>query len=159
MLNWIKFISIFLFALATVITVTVFYNANKPFASVQADAEEAAIASGQLVTVKSVQLYNSTVSYATVFGTDEEGEEVALFVDSTSEQDYKKVKLSEGITAKEAVLAVDSELDIEKVLHVSLGMEEEGPVWEVAFRSPEDKLNYVYVFFENGQWWKRILNL
>ncbi len=159
MLNWIKFISVFLLTLAVFITVTVFYNADKPFATFKAEAKDAALADGQLVTVKSVQLYNGTDSYATVFGVDKEGEEIALFVDFSSEDDYKKVKLSDGITADEAVEAVKTELDVEKVLHVTLGMEEEGPVWEVSFKSANDKLNYVYVFFENGQWWKRILNL
>ena len=62
-------------------------------------------------------------------------------------------------TADEAVQTVEEELDVNKVLHVSLGMEEVGPVWEVAFKSENGKLNYVYVLFENGHWWKRILNL
>ena len=40
MLNWIKFISVFLIALTTVIAITVFYNANKPFDSTKAAAKE-----------------------------------------------------------------------------------------------------------------------
>lgn len=158
MLNWIKFISVFLVILTSVIVVAVFYNANKPFSSAKAKAEDAAIESGQIATVNSVQLYNGTHSYTTVFGVNGDGEEVAVFVDQNLEKDYQQVKLADGITAEEAIKTVEDELSVDEVLHVSLGLEEEGPVWEVAFKT-NDKLNYVYVFFENGQWWKRILNL
>ena len=95
----------------------------------------------------------------TVFGVDEDGEEKAVFVDEKSKDGFKEVKLTDGITAEKAVANVKKELDVKKILHVKLGLEEEGPVWEVAFKSENGKLNYVYVFFENGQWWKRILNL
>lgn len=40
-----------------------------------------------------------------------------------------------------------------------LGYEEVGPVWEITYTNSDDKLNYVYIIFEDGQWWKRILNL
>ena len=159
MLNWIKFITVFLIALTTVIVVTVFYNANKPLATMTDNASEAAINSGQIASVDTVQPYNGTESYVTVFGLDDDGEKIAVFVDGKSEEDFKTVKVADGITADEAVETVKKELAVEKVLHVSLGIEEAGPVWEVAFKSENDKLNYVYVHFESGQWWKRILNL
>ena len=62
-------------------------------------------------------------------------------------------------TRKQPLKLLKKNLHVEKILHVTLGMEEDDPVWEVAFKSENGKLNYVYVFFENGQWWKRILNL
>ena len=34
-----------------------------------------------------------------------------------------------------------------------------GAVWEIIYLNDADKLNYVYILFEDGQWWKRILNL
>ena len=69
------------------------------------------------------------------------------------------MKLADGISAEQAVANVKQELNVKKILHVTLGLEVEGPVWEVAFTSDNGKLNYVYVFFDTGQWWKRILNL
>ncbi len=73
--------------------------------------------------------------------------------------DFEEVLLADGISAEKAIANVQQELKVKTVLHVTLGMEEEGPVWEVAFKGENGKLNYVYVFFEDGQWWKRILNL
>ena len=159
MLNWIKFITIFLIALTTVIVITVFYNANKPLAVSSAAAEKAAIESGQVVSVISVQPYNGTQSFMAVFGVDEKGEEIVVFVDDSIEDGFKSLKVADGISAKEAIQTVGEELTIGEVLHVSLGIEEDEPVWEVAFTGENGKLNYVYVFFESGQWWKRILNL
>lgn len=159
MLNWIKFITVFLIVLTIIIVVTVFYNANKPLTTAMDSASDAAIKSGQIVSVDSVQLYNGTQSFMTVFGVNEKGEEIAVFVDEKSDKDFGTVKIEDGITAKQAVATVKEELDVKKILHVALGIEESGPVWEVAFKSDNDKLNYVYVYFESGQWWKRILNL
>lgn len=159
MLNWIKFITAFLFALALVIVVAVFYNANKPLASATEAAADAAIKSGEVVTVNSVQPYNGTKSYMTVFGVNNDGEEIAVLVDENSLDAYKTVQLADGITAGQAVATVEEELTVQKVLHVSLGIEDEELVWEVTFMNDINKLNYVYVSFENGQWWKRILNL
>ena len=159
MLNWIKFITVFLIALTTVIVITVFYNANKPLAVSTEAAKKAAIESGQVVSVNSVQPYNGTESFMTVFGVDENDEEIVVFVDNSIEDGFKSLKVADGITAKEAIQTVGEELTIGKILHVSLGIEENEPVWEVAFTGENGKLNYVYVFFESGQWWKRILNL
>lgn len=159
MLNWIKFITLFLIALTTVLVVTVFYNAYKPVSAANTLASDAALQSGQIASIQSVQLYNGTESYVTVFGVNEAGDEVAIFVDEASTDNFTEVKLKDGITAEEAEAIVRKELKVGKVLHVSLGIEEESPVWEVVFKTGNDKLNYVYLFFENGQQWKRILNL
>lgn len=159
MLNWIKFITVFLVALATVIVVTIYFNANKPISAATDLATNAAVQSGQLVSAHTAQPYNGTESQVTIFGVNHEGEEVAVFVNDATEKDFQEVKMEDGITAKQAIGVVQQEHKVKKILHVSLGMEEEEPVWEVAFKGDDNKLNYVYVFFENGQWWKRILNL
>lgn len=145
--------------LTSVITVAVLVNANKPFTAAEKVAIESAIQSGQLTSASSAVVFNGTVPTVTVFGEDGDGNEKAVFVDEKSQDGFKEVKLTDGISAEKAVANVKKELDVERTLHVRLGLEEEGPVWEVAFKSDNGKLNYVYVFFENGKWWKRILNL
>lgn len=159
MLNWIKFITAFLAVLTAFIVVTIYYSANKPITTNKELAMNAAVQSGQLVSTTRAQLYNGTESQVTIFGVNEKDEEVAVFVNETLEGEFPEVKLADGITAEQAIGAVQKEHQVKRVLHVSLGMEEGEPVWEVAFKGDNHKLNYVYVFFENGQWWKRILNL
>ena len=69
------------------------------------------------------------------------------------------IELSKGVTEKEAIKIATEGQKVKKVLHVHLGIEKPGPVWEVAFENNRDELNYVYVVFETGQWWKKITNL
>lgn len=159
MLNWIKFIVVFLLVLTSVITITVLYNAGKPFSVATKAAIDAALSSGQVVSTSSAEPFNGTFSMVTVIGIDADGEETAVFVNPQWEDGFEEVKLADGISAEQAVANVKKELDVKKILHVTLGLEVEGPVWEVAFTSDNGKLNYVYVFFDTGQWWKRILNL
>ncbi|MFS0576766.1 hypothetical protein AB1K83_14090 [Sporosarcina sp. 179-K 3D1 HS] len=159
MLNWIKFITTFLLALTVVIAIIVLYNANKPFTQAEQAAIESVMGTGQLKDVQRADTYQGSAAWVTVRGVDGEGVEKAVFVGPQAEEAYKEVKLAEGISADTAIETVKKELDVKKVLHTALGMEEIGPVWEVAFTSADGKLNYVYVQFENGQWWKRILNL
>jgi uncharacterized protein YpmB len=67
--------------------------------------------------------------------------------------------LQDGITREKALSVIDDEKDVKKVLHTKLGYEEAGVVWEITYTNNADNLNYVYILFEDGQWWKRILNL
>lgn len=60
---------------------------------------------------------------------------------------------------KEAISEATRKGDVKEILHTKLGVEKPGVVWEITYLNKQDKLNYVYIMFENGQWWKRILNL
>ncbi|MCM3743044.1 DUF5590 domain-containing protein [Sporosarcina luteola] len=159
MMNWIKFIAAFLLVLSLIIFVIVFYNANTPFSNAKEKAEEDALEYGALNSVERTTIYNGTVSMVTVFGKDDEGNEKAVFIEGKTGEILDEVVLKDGIGAKAAIETVKAELPVGKILHVVLGLEEGHPVWEVAFKGENGKLNYVYVFFENGEWWKRILNL
>lgn len=159
MMNWIKFFAIFLLSLTIIITVIVFYNANKPFSSVLEKAETIVLKAGNLQSVERSEIYNGTISMVTVYGKDDEGVEKAVFVEEKTGKILDTVVLKDGIGSDKAIETVKSELKVDKILHVALGVEDDYPVWEVAFKSKNGKLNYVYVFFENGEWWKRILNL
>jgi uncharacterized protein YpmB len=159
MMNWIKFIAAFLLALSLIITVIVFYNANKPFSDAVQKAEVDALNSGVVKSVDRTDIYNGTVSMVTVYGKDDEGNEKAIFIEGKTGEILDEVLLKDGIESQAAIETVKAELSVEEILHVALGLEEGHPVWEVAFKGENGKLNYVYVFFENGEWWKRILNL
>ncbi|MCM3709750.1 DUF5590 domain-containing protein [Sporosarcina luteola] len=159
MMNWIKFIAAFLLALSLIIIVIVFYNANTPFSNAKEQAEEDALKYGALSSVDRTTIYNGAVSMVTVFGKDDKDNEKAVFIEGKTGEILDEVVLKDGIDAQAAIETVKAELPVEKILHVVLGLEEGHPVWEVAFKGENGKLNYVYVFFENGEWWKRILNL
>ncbi|MFC4410933.1 DUF5590 domain-containing protein [Chungangia koreensis] len=160
MKNWIIFISVFLVSLALVISVIVLVQARSPYKTAEQVAEQTALDEGEVVSVTDSYVYRGLTSNMTVIGKDEEGRTKAVLIpEGDSNNEVYTVLLEEGISQEDTLNFVQSEMDVKEVLHIRLGLEEVGPVWEVSYIGTNDKLNYVYILFENGNWWKRILNL
>ena len=160
MKNWLIFIGVFILSLFVVISILVLWKADEPFDEIEDQAAELAVSSNSLKTVSKVYVYNGNKPYVTVFGEDEDGKEKAVFVPiSLEEKLIQEVFLQDGITKEQAFSVLNNEEDVEEILHIKLGYEEVGPVWEITYKNKSGKLNYVYILFEDGQWWKRILNL
>ncbi|RHW39292.1 hypothetical protein D1B33_00100 [Lysinibacillus yapensis] len=161
MKNWIIFISVFFVSLALVISVLVIWKSDEPFDDIEKQAEELALSTKSLAVVSDSYVYNGNKPYVTVFGEDEEGNEKAIFVPiSLEENSIQEVFLQDGITKEQALSVLNNEnVEVKEILHTKLGYEEVGAVWEITYTNKAEKLNYVYIIFEDGQWWKRILNL
>ena len=160
MKNWLIFGVIFIASLTLAITSLVLWKADAPFNDMKQQAEELAISSKSLAVVSDSYIYNGNKPYITVFGVDEYGKEKAIFVPISLEEDLiQEVFLQDGITEEQALSVISNETNVKEILHTKLGYEEAGAVWEVVYINKADKLNYVYILFEDGQWWKRILNL
>ena len=160
MKNWLIFVVVFIASLTLAITSLVLWKADAPFNDMEQQAEELAISSKSLAVVSDSYIYNGNKPYITVFGVDEYGKEKAIFVPISLEEDLiQEVFLQDGITEEQALSVVSNEKNVKEILHTKLGYEEAGAVWEVVYINEADKLNYVYILFEDGQWWKRILNL
>ncbi|WP_235801782.1 cell wall elongation regulator TseB-like domain-containing protein [Ureibacillus manganicus] len=158
--NWVIFIVLFILSMSLVISILVISQAISPIKNIEQKAEELAISTNSLAVVTNSYIYNGNKPYVTVFGEDEDGNEKAVFVPiSLEENSIQEVYLQDGITREQALSVIDNEKDIKKILHTKLGYEEAGVVWEISYTNKADKLNYVYILFEDGQWWKRILNL
>ena len=160
MKNWLIFGVIFIASLTLAITSLVLWKADAPFKDLEEQAEELALSSKSLAVVSDSYIYNGNKPYITVFGVDEYGKEKAIFVPISLEEDLiQEVFLQDGITEEQALSVISNETNVKEILHTKLGYEEAGAVWEVVYINKADKLNYVYILFEDGQWWKRILNL
>lgn len=160
MKNWLIFISVFMVSLSLVISILVLWKAEAPFRSITKQAEQLALDAKALAIVTESYTYNGKHSYVTVFGVDEYGDKKAVFVPTNLDEDsIQEVFLKDGITEKQALSVFKNEGNIHKVLHMKLGYEEVGPVWEITYLNDHDKLNYVYILFKDGDWWKRIKNL
>ncbi len=158
--NWVIFILLFILSMSLVISILVISQAMTPIKDIEKQAEELAISSNSISTVTNSYIYNGNKPYVTVFGVDEDGNEKAVFVPiSLEENSIQEVDMLDGITREQALSVIDHEQDVKKILHTKLGYEEAGVVWEITYTNNADKLNYVYILFEDGQWWKRILNL
>lgn len=160
MKNWIIFSVVFILSLSLVISVFVFLKANQPFSDTTEKAEQFALDTKALAIVEDSYVYNGNKPYVTVFGIDEYGKEKAVFVPmSLDEKAMQEVFLAEGISEKQAIELFQKETAVKEILHTKLGFEQPGPVWEITYISDSGSLNYVYLLHEDGQWWKRILNL
>jgi uncharacterized protein YpmB len=160
MKNWILFGAMFVASLAIVMTVLVLWKADAPFTDMEKKAEQLALSSGKLAQVTESYTYNGNNPYVTVLGTDKDGKEKALFVPISMEEELiQQIYMDEGISKDVALAELAREAQVSEVLHTKLGFEEAGVVWEISYINEKDDLNYVYILFEDGQWWKRILNL
>ncbi|MER1999474.1 MAG: DUF5590 domain-containing protein [Lysinibacillus sp.] len=160
MKNWILFGAMFVASMVIVVTVLVLWKADAPFTDMEKQAEQLALSSNKLAQVTESYTYNGNNPYVTVIGTDDEGREKALFVPiSMDEKLIQQAYMDEGITKEKALSVLASETKVSEILHTKLGFEEAGVVWEISYLNEKDDLNYVYILFEDGQWWKRILNL
>ncbi|GEK34134.1 cell wall elongation regulator TseB-like domain-containing protein [Kurthia sibirica] len=160
MKNWIKFFSVFLVILAVVLTAIITFIAYLPFSSATSKAEKAVLSDQLITEVSDSYVYNSKTSYVTVIGKDQDNKKLAVFKNEDDPQaKMQKVELKKGISKKEAIKIATKDQKVKKVMHARLGVEKPGIVWEVTFKSTDDKLNYVYIMFDDGQWWKKITNL
>ena len=160
MKNWIIFSIVFILSLSLVISVFVLWKANAPFVDIEQKAEALALDTKALAVVEDSYVYNGNKPYVTVFGVDEYGKEKAIFVPmSLDENSMQEVFLAEGITEADALERFRNETAVKEILHTKLGFEQAGAVWEITYISTSGSLNYVYLMHEDGQWWKRILNL
>lgn len=160
MKNWIKFFSIFFVILAVVLTAIITIMAYYPFNKATKEAEKVVRSEQLLSNITSSYVYSSKVSYVTVFGENDDKQQAAVFVNQGDlKAEKEQIILADGITEAEAIKAATKGLKVKTILHAKLGIEKPGVVWEVSFKDDKDQLNYVYVLFETGQWWKKVTNL
>jgi uncharacterized protein YpmB len=151
---------VLLVVVSLAISIFVLWKAGKPANDIQKDAEQLALSSKHLAVASDTYTYNGNAAYVTVFGKDEYGKEKIVFVPDTLEEQFiQEVYAEDGLSKSEALSVVASEVEMKEVLHAKLGYEEVGAVWEIAYLNKSDKLNYVYILYKDGTWWKRILNL
>ncbi|MFF2752715.1 DUF5590 domain-containing protein [Psychrobacillus sp. NPDC058041] len=158
--RWILFIVTFLISLTVILSLLIYFQAKAPFKAASHDAETYVLHNNLLSHINDSYVFNSAATYHTVIGTTAKGEEKAFFIPEKKTNDtIMEVKLKDGITKEQAIeLAMKDEKN-SKLLHAKLGVEEVGPVWEISFINKDNKLGYVYLLFDNGDWWKRISNL
>ncbi|MEI4768364.1 DUF5590 domain-containing protein [Psychrobacillus sp. FJAT-51614] len=158
--KWILFIVIFLISLTVVLSSLIYFQAKAPFNAASEDAESYVIQNDLLSDINDSYVYNSSETFHTVIGTTDKGEEKAFFIpEKKTDEAIMEVNLKDGITKEQAIELAMKEEKNSKLLHAKLGVEEVGPVWEITFVNKDNNLGYVYLLFNNGDWWKRISNL
>ncbi|MGM0845931.1 MAG: DUF5590 domain-containing protein [Bacillota bacterium] len=137
----------------------VFLNARSPVNERAEGALQRAEAETELSSTEDVTLYNGKKSYIVITGKDTSGENIILWVPEEEDEEIIVRKWADGISKEAAINKLNEENDVVEVLSVRLGMENVGPVWEMTYLDENDHLNYYYLLFETGEWWRKIENL
>ncbi|OKL37964.1 DUF5590 domain-containing protein [Domibacillus mangrovi] len=156
--KWLLIIGIPIFVVA--LTIGIMYNnAQKPYEKEKATAVQVVKEKAALTELEEVYLYKSTNVFYTATGKDENGKNVAVWIakDGKSEPIIKPI--AAGVTEKEARALFKKEAGNVEILSLTLGMENETPVWLFTFENKNGNLNYYYLSFANGKWWRKIENI
>ncbi|MBS4217332.1 DUF5590 domain-containing protein [Bacillus sp. FJAT-49711] len=137
----------------------VYKKAREPLLSAEQYAENRAKAEAELVSNDKFFVYHGTKTYYVIMGDNQEGIETIVWIPEKKDEDIIIKKASEGISENEAVSKLVNEEKPKKILGTRLGMEKNLPVWELSYLDQNSKLNYYYIHFDTGKWWRKIENL
>ncbi|MCJ8006650.1 DUF5590 domain-containing protein [Lederbergia wuyishanensis] len=157
MKKWI----LLLFPLILIISLSsyIYKEAREPLLKAEQYAEKRAQTEGHLISNDEFFVYHGTKTYYVIIGKNESGTETIVWIPEKNNQEIITKKASDGISEKEAISKLIQEEKPKKVLGARLGMEKELPVWELSYLDQNSKLNYYYIHFDTGKWWRKIENL
>ncbi len=156
--KWI-FISIFVTIILVGIATVVYINSREPLNSMYEQALERLQTETELTNIEEFSRYNGEKSYLVFKGANKKSEKVIAWVPSNHQEDIILEKWANGITKEDALNTLKNEVNPKEILSVHLGIERVGPVWEITYLDEQDALNYYYLLFRTGEWWRNIENL
>lgn len=158
MKKWIWIISSIVF-MSVAISTVIYTKAREPLKTAIITAEDRAKTEAGIISVEKFYLYHGAKTYYTIIGKDSDGILTAVWIPENKKQELVIKKMSEGISEQEALNKLLQEEAPSEILSVKLGMEKGLPVWELAYLDEKSNLNYYYIHFESGKWWRKIKNL
>lgn len=134
----------------------IFFTAKQQVNSELEIAEEAARSAG--MEVSESYHYHGSEAYYVVSG-NVEGSEQLFFYPENDELETVLIPFEDGISEEQVLEMLYSDDAPQKILSSKIGMESVGPIWEIVYEDEDELLNYYYVKFESGDWWRTIRNL
>jgi uncharacterized protein YpmB len=109
----------------------------------------------EIVEVKRVTTYNGKQSYSVVYGIREDNTERIICVPNQKDNQIITIDPAEGITEEEAVEIVIADRNPAEIKSVTIGIEQNVPIWEVIYLDEQNRYSYYYITFKDGQFIKR----
>lgn len=140
------------------IVVKIYLNATEPVADAESRALAIAKEETEITDITEFSLYHGSKVYYVVQGKNKKEEKLIAWI---PEKGGKIVVLraEDGITKSEAINTLSNEVSPDQIIDVRLGIEKNNTLWEVYYRSSNDKINYHYIDFETGEVLRGIKNL
>lgn len=149
-------IPVLIIAIAVII---LYNNAQKPYEEAKEKAARQLEEKASLSQTDDVYVYHSTETVYAATGQDQNGQNVAVWLSEKEGSEPVIRPLEEGVTEKEARALFREEAGDAALLSVTLGMEQKTPVWLFLFENENGRLNYYYLSFTDGTWWKKVENI
>jgi uncharacterized protein YpmB len=158
MKKWITMIITAAVILTGIASILLYNSARGPVEKEFAEASKRVLNETDMKTIEKTTIYHGTKSYTVFTGEDNNGVKKVAFVPEKNGEIIVR-KWADGISKEQAINKLKDEKQPEKILSVRLGHESVGPVWEITYLDNQKNLNYFYLLFSNGEWWKKIENL
>ncbi|KIL48032.1 cell wall elongation regulator TseB-like domain-containing protein [Jeotgalibacillus campisalis] len=158
MKKWMVLVPALLIVTILIISITIYSIARQPLNASIDQAEAKAREELQFSQIEESYPYNGTKAYSVIQGTAEDQQMVA-FIPKDEEEDPTTRRMEEGISEDEVIAMLNETDEPTKIMSSRLGLESEGPVWEIIYLDNDKMLNYYYVLFDSGEWWRTIRNL
>ncbi|MBS4194475.1 cell wall elongation regulator TseB-like domain-containing protein [Lederbergia citri] len=140
-------------------SIYVYRDARAPLLKAEQYAEKRAKIEAKLVSNDEFFVYHGTKTYYVIIGQNQEDVKTIVWVPEKNNDKIVIKKASDGISEDEAISKLIKEENPKKILGARLGMEKKLPVWELSYLDQNSKLNYYYIHFDTGKWWRKIENL
>ncbi|KSU63441.1 hypothetical protein AS034_04095 [[Bacillus] enclensis] len=158
MKKWITIIITAAVILIGISSILLYHSARGPVKKEFDEASTRVLNETAMEKIEKTTIYHGAKSYTVVTGEDKNDEKTVAFVPKKKGEIIVR-KWADGITKEQAVNKLKDEKQPEEILSVRLGHESVGPVWEITYLDKQKNLNYFYLLFSNGEWWKKIENL
>ncbi|CAG9622621.1 cell wall elongation regulator TseB-like domain-containing protein [Sutcliffiella rhizosphaerae] len=135
---------------------SIYHSALSPVKNAQDQGARVAVQQANLQSIEEVSSYNGTQSYIIVQGTNNEGNELIVWVDDNQEIAFTALA-EEGISKEEVLGYLQTDRDPKEIIAVSLAMEKNTPLWEIKYKDLNDQYNLYYIKFETGEYFQRII--
>ncbi|TMU86787.1 peptidase [Bacillus sp. BHET2] len=158
MKKWLLIIALGFLVIGTGVSILLYQVSRNPLDRQAEKALSRVENETTIVEVQNTSFYNGSKSYVVVTGKNEQNEKMVAWVPNKNGKIIEK-KWADGLSKDQALNKLRDEKQPKEVLSLRLGYESVGPVWEITYLDNQDNLNYFYLLFSTGEWWRKIENL
>ena len=121
-------------------------------------AVEIAAQKVQFTKITDFYWFNTEETYYSLAGITTEGQQLYAIV-SPDKKEVTILQQDAVINEQEARSITKQAKHTDEILEARLGMIKDEPVWEVNYRTKNQRIGYYYISAKNGQWIKDIENI
>ncbi|MFD1738516.1 PepSY domain-containing protein [Bacillus salitolerans] len=108
-----------------------------------------------IMEVTDISTYHGTSSYSIIYSILSDDSERIICVPNKDNLEIITIDPEEGISKEEAIEIVRNNRNPLSILSVTIGVEQNVPIWEITYLDQQERYSYYYVTFKDGTFIKR----